>query len=145
MKKLFFCLLAAFGLVLAVGCKKDDESNPADDFVGTYTVNAVANLGALGSLEIPESELTIIAKGDDGDVTVAVGSITVDGYVDDDGLHLDPAIVPWIIMEQQVQITATFPVIEAPKDGVITFTAQITANMGLMSPSGTLDVVATKK
>lgn len=164
MKRLLLCLLAV-SLLTFVSCKKDDEEakpieqeqvNPAKDFEGDYVVSgtliidipqALAALAGTDKLEQPieEMNLNVALKGDKGDVKITVGEKTTEGYVNESGLHVDPIIVDYPILNTDVSFTVTIPVIAKPKDGVATCQASLVATAMGFTITGIADIVATKQ
>lgn len=159
MKKLILCLLA-FSFLTFVSCKKDkeenkpvqqEEVNPAKDFEGDYTisgtltVNLPAQFGGEQSMPIESRDLTITLKGNKGDVVLTSGEYTIEGYVNDKGLHIDPIVVDYPIMQTTVQLTLTIPAISKPVNGTTTCQASAAATVMGMTITGMADIVATKK
>lgn len=164
MKRLFLCLLA-LSLLTFVSCKKDKEEskpveqvqvNPAKVFVGDYiaygsiTINipqALVNLVGTDTYQQPidEMNLNIALNGDKGDVKITVGDYSTEGYVNESGLHVDPIMINYPIMNTEVQFTATIPVIEKPVEGVVSSQASLVATAMGFSITGTADMVAVKQ
>jgi len=86
MKKiaLFFILL----LVIGSSCKKDEEVDPRDQFVGSYTVQSIVNVPTLGIVNSSTGTCTI-SKVSDGnrikitniDGTTQYANVTGSNYV----------------------------------------------------------------
>lgn len=150
MKKLILCLLA-FSFLTFVSCKKDEPVNPAAEFVGDYTVSGTLTLnlpsvvGGTQSMPIPNTDLTIALKEDKGDVTLTVGENSYNGYVTETGLHIDPIVVNYPIMQTNIDMTVTIPTVEKPVNGKTSFQAAVSATASGITITGTADVVATKK
>lgn len=150
MKKFMICMFAMATLAMA-GCNKDKENgednNPANAFVGRYEVEVNAQLyTTLGSypLDMPVMVATIEKNGDQGDVTITMMNRSINGYVKQDGLHLDPFIVNREIMGATVAVTVAVPVVKAPESGLMNTTATLTASIAGFSANGTADVFATR-
>ena len=164
MKKIVLCLLAISFLTF-ISCKKEkedttptqpptpqpEEVNYADDFVGDYiisgtmTLNLPELLGGTQTMPITESELTITANGTHGDVIIVSGTYQFDGYANARGLHVDPIMIDYPIMNTTVSFTATIPTIEKPVDGSTSFTASLVTTVQGMTITGSADIIATQQ
>ncbi len=148
LKKLLFCCVAVATMAL-VACG-DEKENPAEVYAGTYTITGMAHLNGIpvvGSYDtdIPETEATIALADENGNVTVTMGDYSTTGYVNEAGLHLDPIIVNTNILNTDVSVTGTFPVVPAPVDGVTSCTATLTVSIMGVTVNGTADITAKKK
>ena len=128
---------------------KVKEVNPAEEFAGTYDVSAVAHatLPIVGEIDIPinDNEAVITLNGDEGDVSITVGTISTAGHVSSSGMNVDPVSVPLTYGAITVQLNASFPLISKPVDGVTTFTAQLSGTYAGQTIAGTADITATKR
>lgn len=151
-------LLSVFVMSLLVfsACKEKEQptpeppdNNPANAFVGEYTVSAdaVLVLPMVGEypMTIPDMDGSVEKVGNYGDVKLNIFGQTLDAYVRGDGMHVDPFIINQEIYGISMAVTVAFPVIKAPVDGVITTTATLSATTSLGSVNGTADVVAVRK
>lgn len=92
MKKLMLCMLAICAFYL-ISCHK----NPAEKYVGTYTLTSTENYSLAGidknSDKFTRQEngtMTIRLDGDNGQVVIEGDVFNTTGYVDESGiLHLD--------------------------------------------------------
>ncbi|MBP5190563.1 MAG: hypothetical protein J6031_06570 [Bacteroidales bacterium] len=146
MKKLLLCLVA-FATIAFVSCKK--EKNPAEDFVGNYTVTATvhAQIPVLGAIDqdLDAMDASIALNGEEGNVTVSMAGQTTTGNVTEAGMTLQPIVTTQTIMGTNVEVTITFPVISKPVNGVSSWTSNITASINGIPLSGTADMTATRK
>lgn len=149
MKKFFFCLVALATMAL-VSCQDKDETGPADAFVGNYSVTTEAtfhNVPVIGdySQTISDMDATIEKTGDGNDVKVTMSNQSTVGYVNSAGLHVDPIVITWSIMNTDVDVTVTFPVIKAPVDGTTSWVSNIQATVMGVGIAGTANMTAVKK
>lgn len=150
MKKVLISILASVALVFCVSCKKD-KVNPADDFVGSYTVKTVVhfnNVPLIGEYDqaIEDMEVVIAKVGDDGDVSVTMAGQQQTGHVTSNGLRLEPVTIPWSILGvASLNVDVTFPIIEKPVQGSTSWKSDISTTIYSQTISGTADMVATMK
>lgn len=126
------------------------ESSLADAFVGEYTVTADAtfnNIPVIGtySTELPPMDATIEKAGSGNDVFITMSGQTVNGYVNSQGLHIDPIVTNQNIMNYDVAITVTFPIISAPVNGEMSWVSTLSANVAGVGVTGTADMTAIRK
>ena len=153
MKKIILCLLA-FSFLAFVSCKKEENSpevvNPAKEFVGDYTISGTLNLNlptALGGTQqipVQERELSIALNGNEGDVIITSGQYSVDGYVRNDGLHVDPVVVQYPFMSSNIDLTLTIPTVKKPVNGTTSCIASVVATVSGITITGTADITVTK-
>ena len=124
-------------------------ANPAEDFVGAYTIQATAHatLPVVGNFNYPfdDSEAIINLLGDEGDVTITMMGQTETAHVTSSGMIVEPMVIPIPFNGNTYQFTATFPTIPAPVNGVSQFTVQISATTQFGTIPGTIDVIATRQ
>ncbi|MCR4931458.1 MAG: hypothetical protein K5918_03355 [Bacteroidales bacterium] len=146
MKKLLLCFVA-IATMAAVSCKK--ETNPAEDFVGNYTVKTSAHLTipVIGNMDqdLDDMDCTIALKGEEGDVTITMAGETTTGHVTEAGMTVQPLVTTQEIMGQPVDITVNFPTIPKPVNGTTSWQSTLTASVSGISINGTADMTATKK
>lgn len=126
------------------------ESSLADAFVGEYTVSTYAtlnNIPVIGtySMDLPAMDATIEKIGSGNEVSVTISGQTQTGYVNSAGLHIDPIVINQTIMSYDVAITVTFPVISAPVNGTMSWTATLNTTISGIGISGTAEMTAVKK
>ena len=152
MKKFIVCLMA-FAAIAFVSCTKDDPeaetANPAKEFVGTYSLSGTAtvSLPVVGqqSVPVPSMDCTVALKGDKGDVTLTINDKSIDGYVNDSGLHIDPFNYNTEILNTSLAFTVTVPTIAKPDNGRVSTTASLVASVSGVAVNGTADVIGVRK
>lgn len=147
MKKLLFCLVA-IATIAFTSCKKE-KANPAEDFVGNYTVSATfhAQVPVLGNLDQPLNDMdaSITLNGDEGAVNVTMAGKTTTGNVTEAGMTVQSIVISQTIMGATVDVTVTFPTIAKPVNGTTSWVSGITASLNGIALNGTADMKAVKK
>lgn len=152
MKKLLICMFAIATLGL-VSCNKDDDkdSTPdyAADFIGNYilSVNATMAIPVYGDVDLPvgDMEASVVRKGTGNEVTLTVMNQTLDGYCNENGLHVDPFTVNTNLMSVSVALTVTVPTVAAPVNNTVSGTAAIAATIMGYSATGTAIFTGVKQ
>lgn len=149
MKKFLFCIVA-FAAMAFAACSDKDKTSPADAFVGNYDVSTEATFHDIPMLgdytqTIPVMSATIEKTGDGNDVKVTMANQTTTGYVNSAGLHVDPIVATWTIMNTNIDVTVTFPVIPAPVDGTTSWVSTLQATVMGVGISGTANMTAVRK
>jgi len=155
MKRLLICFLAVGALALT-SCNK----NYAEDFVGTYnsiqTMNVTVTCTVMGQtdteteIDTVRDTIVIALAGDDGGVTLTnpMGEGVIKGTVDKNGLHIDNQTITESDEDGTYSITFAFPIIEAPQNGKLAWTSDITGtgvfDEGSLIFNGTDNFVCTR-
>lgn len=126
------------------------DASLADAFVGEYTVDAYAtfnNIPMVGtySMEFPAMDATIEKIGSTNEVAVTMAGQTQTGYVNSQGLHVEPIVVNQTIISYNVAVTVTFPTISAPVNGTTSWVSTLNTSIAGIGITGTADMTATRK